>query len=137
MNADNFNFACIIAHADGTYSEYSDWNLMGSDYVAKCKDGRMHHYAVVYRVSDPGNDGGPAVRLYIDGAEAKFVKLSYPIVDIRTYFQNVSFAVGSQEMNNHPMQGWFDEVRYTARALAPSEFLTLRRPPKGLGLVIR
>ena len=88
----------------------------------------MHHYAVVYRVSDPGNDGDPAVRIYIDGQEAKTINLSYPIVDFGTYFQNVCFSLGAQELNNHPMQGWFDEVRYTARALSPSEFLRLRAP---------
>ena len=90
-----------------------------------------------WRRRDPGNDGGPAVRIYIDGNEARSINLTYPIVDFGTYFQGVAFVVGAQEVNNHPMQGWFDEVRYTARALAPAEFLTLRRPPKGLGLVIR
>ena len=128
MNVENFNFACIIAHADGTYSEHSAWNLMGDEYKARCKDGRMHHYAVVYRVSDPGNDGGPAVRIYIDGIDVKAINLSYPIIDFGTYFQSISFSLGAQEMNNHPMQGWFDEVRYTARALSPSEFLKLRAP---------
>ncbi len=128
MNSENFNFSCIMAHADGTYSEYSDWNLMGNDYKAKCKDGRMHHYAVVYRVSDSGNDGGPTVRFYIDGTEAKCLKPSYPMVDFGACFQSVAFALGAQELNNHPMQGWFDEVRYTARALSPSEFLRLRSP---------
>jgi hypothetical protein len=110
---------------------------MGNTYSAKCKDGLMHHYAVVYRVSDANNGGSPTVRLYIDHEEAYVFTLQGPIVDSGAYFKNVAFALGAQELNNHPMQGWFDEVRYTARALAPAEFLTLRRPHKGMEFIIR
>lgn len=137
MNTENFNIGCIVRKPDGTYADDSKWTLMGNTYSAKCKDGLMHHYAVVYRVSDANNGGNPTVRLYIDQEEGYVFTLQGPIVDSGAYFKNVAFALGAQELNNHPMQGWFDEVRYTARALAPVEFLTLRRPPKGLGLVIR
>ena len=129
---------CIVRDSvGGTNREHSVWNLMGSLYSAKCKDGLMHHYAVVYRVSDANNGGNPTVRLYIDREEGYVFTLQGPIVDSGACFKSVAFALGAQELNNHPMQGWFDEVRYTARALAPSEFLTLRRPPKGLGFFIR
>ena len=137
MNTENFNIGCIVRKPDGTYLDDNKWTIMGNAYSAKCKDGLMHHYAVVYRVSDANNGGNPTVRLYIDQEEGYVFTLQGPIVDSGAYFKNVAFALGAQELNNHPMQGWFDEVRYTARALAPSEFLTLRRPLKGLGLVIR
>jgi hypothetical protein len=137
MNTENFNIGCIVRKPDGTYLDDNKWTIMGNAYSAKCKDGLMHHYAVVYRVSDANNGGNPTVRLYIDHEEGYVFTLQGPIVDSGAYFKNAAFALGAQELNNHPMQGWFDEVRYTARALAPAEFLTLRRPPKGLGLVIR
>ena len=137
MNGETFNFGCIVQKPDGTYIDDSQWTLMGNMYSAKCKDGLMHHYAVVYRVSDANNGGNPTVRLYIDREEGKVLTLQGPIVDSGACFKSVAFALGAQELNNHPMQGWFDEVRYTARALAPSEFLTLRRPPKGLGFFIQ
>ena len=37
--------------------------------------------------------------------------------------RDVAFSLGGENLNNHPMQGWFDEVRYTARALDPEDFL--------------
>ena len=137
MNTENFNIGCIVRKPDGTYLDDNKWTIMGNAYSAKCKDGLMHHYAVVYRVSDANNGGSPTVRLYIDHEEGYVFTLQGPIVDSGAYFKNAAFALGAQELNNHPMQGWFDEVRYTARALAPSEFLTLRRPPKGLRFIIR
>lgn len=137
MNTENFNIGCIVRKPDGTYLDDNKWTIMGNAYSAKCKDGLMHHYAVVYRVSDANNGGSPTVRLYIDHEEEYVFTLQGPIVDSGAYFKNVAFALGAQELNNHPMQGWFDEVRYTARALAPAEFLKLRRPPQGLLFVIR
>jgi hypothetical protein len=137
MNTENFNIGCIVRKPDGTYLDDNKWTIMGNAYSAKCKDGLMHHYAVVYRVSDANNGGKPTVRLYIDREEGYKFGLAGPIVNFESYFKNAAFALGAQELNNHPMQGWFDEVRYTARALAPAEFLTLRRPPKGLRFIIR
>ena len=125
MNTSNFNFMCLIAKPDGTFADFSDWNEMGPLYRSMCNDGKMHHYAVVYRVSDPGNDNNPTVRFYIDRTEGMVYTLSAPIVDFGACYKDVAFVLGAQELNNHPMQGWFDEVRYTARALSPSEFLKL------------
>lgn len=39
---------------------------------------------------------------------------------------------------DQPMQGWFDEIRYTKRALQPSEFLVLQHKPfLGTTLIMR
>ena len=137
VNVENFNLGCVVLKPDGTYVDDAVWSQMGTIYKNKCKDGKMHHYAVVYRVSDANNGGNPTVRIYIDHEEALKRTLAGTLVDFGSYFHNVAFSLGSYDLNNHPMQGWFDEVRYTARALAPTEFLKLRRPHKGLGLVIR
>ncbi len=125
MNTSNFNFMCVIAKPDGTFDDTSTWNAMGPLYQSTCNDGKMHHYAVVYRVSAPENGNNPTVRFYIDRTEGKVHTLTAPLVDFGACYKDVAFALGSQELNNHPMQGWFDEVRYTARALSPSEFLKL------------
>jgi hypothetical protein len=47
----------------------------------------------------------------------------------------MAFAVGNN-LNDHPMQGWFDEIRYTTRALSPSEFLVLQ-PRPAIRVIIR
>ena len=108
---------------------------MKTAYQEKCDNGHLQHYAVVYRVADAGNNGSPTVRFFIDHEECETLTLPAPMVDFPACFNDsMAFAVGNN-LNDHPMQGWFDEVRYTARALAPAEFLKLRRPHKGLGFV--
>jgi len=136
MNATNFSYRVVTAYYDvdgGTnvFKSTSFERKMNKTYLQKCNDGRLHHYAVVYRVADAENGNKPTVRVYIDHAEAETFTMSAPMVDFPTFYQNVAFSVGTG-MNAHPMQGWYDEIRYTARALAPSEFLRLRRSPRGL-----
>ena len=96
MNTSNFNFMCVIAKPDGTFDDTSTWNAMGPLYQSTCNDGKMHHYAVVYRVSDPENGNNPTVRFYIDRTEGMAYTLSAPIVDFGAYYKDVAFVLGAQ-----------------------------------------
>ena len=84
---------------------------------------------MVYRVADAGNNGSPTVRFFIDHEECETLTLPAPMVDFPACFNDgMAFSVGGN-LNDHPMQGWFDEIRYTERALSPSEFLVLQHFP--------
>jgi hypothetical protein len=142
MNTTNFLFQATHGPVDGTYAQlkYADAvvGAMRTAYLEKCDNAHLHHYAVVYRVADAGNGGSPTVRFYIDHEECAALTLPAPIVDFPACFKDgMAFAVGNN-LNDHPMQGWFDEIRYTARALSPSEFLVLKRyAPRGTILILR
>ena len=140
MKTTNFNFQATCGPMDGTYQQWKSWDIapMRTAYLEKCVNRHLQHYAVVYRVSDADNDGSPTVRLYIDHEECAILTLPAPIVDFPACFKDdMAFAVGNN-LNDHPMQGWFDEIRYTARALQPSEFLFLKRyAPRGTILILR
>ena len=140
MKTTNFNFQATCGPMDGTYQQWKSWDIapMRTAYLEKCVNRHLQHYAVVYRVSDADNDGSPTVRLYIDHEECAILTLPAPIVDFPACFKDdMAFAVGNN-LNDHPMQGWFDEIRYTARALPPSEFLVLQhRPLVGLSVKLR
>lgn len=140
MKTTNFTFQATYGPVDRAYRSYkaSDIGLMKSAYLEKCNNGHLQHYAVVYRVADAGNNDSPTVRLYIDREECATLTLPAPIVDFPAYFRDgMAFAVGN-DLNDNPMQGWFDEIRYTTRALLPSEFLVLQhRPPPGLSVRLR
>ena len=121
MTSSDFNFYYVYKKADGSgFASVGNTEIMRSEYAARCNDGAMHHYAVVYRESDGGK---PTVRIYIDHAEAAVLELKGSLVDSASLMKNVAFSLGGENLNNHPMQGWFDEVRYTARALDPEDFL--------------
>lgn len=121
MDRFDFNLYCVVDKADGSgFAKCEYWNIMRSEYADRCNDGAMHHYAVVYRESDGGK---PKIRIYIDHVEAKVLELDGPLVDCPSLMRDVAFSLGGENLNNHPMQGWFDEVRYTARALDPEDFL--------------
>lgn len=140
MNTTNFLFQATHGPVDGQYKQlpYAPLAGMKTAFLEKCDNDHLQHYAVVYRVADAGNDGSPTVRLYIDREECATVTLPAPIVDFLSCFKDgMAFAVGNG-LNDHPMQGWFDEIRYTARALPPSEFLVLKRyAPRGTILILR
>lgn len=137
MQTTNFAFNAVCGNQGNGFSTPSYFNLMKNAYLQKCNDGRMHHYAVVYRTADTGNDGKPTVRLYIDHEEITALTLDAPLVDFASSHRNIAFAVGN-DLNDHPMQGWFDEIRYTARALDPEDFLRLQhRPTVGMKIIYR
>ena len=140
MNTMNFVFEATYGPVDGQYKllPYATLAGMKAAFLEKCDNAYLQHYAVVYRVADAGNGGSPTVRLFIDHEECAAMTLPAPIVDFPACFKDgMAFAVGNN-LNDHPMQGWFDEIRYTARALDPSEFLVLKRyAPRGTVLILR
>ena len=140
MKTTNFNFQATCGPMDGTYQQWKSWDIapMRTAYLEKCVNEHLQHYAVVYRVADASTNNLPTVRFYIDHEECAILTLPAPIVDFPACFKDdMAFAVGNN-LNDHPMQGWFDEIRYTARALPPSEFLVLQhRPLVGLSVKLR
>ena len=135
----SFVLNVIVGPVDGAYQQKS-YAVPGmkTAYQEKCSNEHLQHYAVVYRVADVGNNGNPTMRFYIDHEECETLTLPAPIVDFPACFKDgMAFAVGNN-LNDHPMQGWFDEIRYTTRALSPSEFLVLQhRPVVGLSVKLR
>ena len=135
----SFVLNVIVGPIDGAYEQKS-YAVPGmkAAYQEKCSNEHLQHYAVVYRVADASTNNCPTVRFYIDHEECETLTLPAPIVDFPAFFKDgMAFAVGNN-LNDHPMQGWFDEIRYTTRALSPSEFLVLQhRPIVGLSIVLR
>ncbi len=135
----SFVLNVIVGPIDGAYEQKS-YAVPGmkAAYQEKCSNEHLQHYAVVYRVADVSTNNCPTVRFYIDHEECETLTLPAPIVDFPAFFKDgMAFAVGNN-LNDHPMQGWFDEIRYTTRALSPSEFLVLQhRPIVGLSIVLR
>ena len=135
----SFVLNVIVGPIDGAYQQKS-YAVPGmkAAYQEKCSNEHLQHYAVVYRVADASTNNCPTVRFYIDHEECETLTLPAPIVDFPAFFKDgMAFAVGNN-LNDHPMQGWFDEIRYTTRALSPSEFLVLQhRPIVGLSIVLR
>ena len=135
----SFVLNVIVGPIDGAYKQKS-YAVPGmkAAYQEKCSNEHLQHYAVVYRVADASTNNCPTVRFYIDHEECETLTLPAPIVDFPAFFKDgMAFAVGNN-LNDHPMQGWFDEIRYTTRALSPSEFLVLQhRPIVGLSIVLR
>jgi hypothetical protein len=139
MKESSFVLNVIVGPIDGAYKQKS-YAVPGmkTAYQEKCNNEHLQHYAVVYRVADADNNGSPTVCFFIDHEECETLTLPAPIVDFPACFKDgMAFAVGNN-LNDHPMQGWFDEIRYTTRALSPSEFLVLQhRPIVGLSIVVR
>ena len=126
-------------YVDGAY-QLKSYGVPGmkTAYQEKCVNRHLQHYAVVYRVADADNEDRPTVRFFIGHEECETLTLPAPMVDFPACFNDsMAFAVGNN-LNDHPMQGWFDEIRYTTRALSPSEFLVMQhRPIVGLSIVLR
>jgi hypothetical protein len=128
MKTLGFTFQVVVGPVDGVYQQKS-YAVPGmkTAYQEKCNNEHLQHYAVVYRVADASTNNCPTVRFYIDHEECEVLTLPAPIVDFPVCFKDgMAFSVGGN-LNDHPMQGWFDEIRYTERALQPSEFLVLKR----------
>ena len=139
MKASSFVLNVVVGPVDGAYQQKS-YAVPGmkTAYQEKCNNEHLQHYAVVYRVADAGNNGRPTMRFFIDHEECETLTLPAPIVDFPACFKDgMAFSVGGN-LNDHPMQGWFDEIRYTERALPPSEFLVLKRyAPRASILILR
>ena len=139
MKALSFVLNVTIGPVDGAYQQKS-YAVPGmkTAYQEKCVNRHLQHYAVVYRVADADNEDRPTVRFFIGHEECETLTLPAPIVDFPACFKDgMAFSVGGN-LNDHPMQGWFDEIRYTEHALPPSEFLVLKRyAPRGTLLILR
>ncbi len=139
IKASSFTFNVIVGPVDGAYQQKA-YAVPGmkTSYLEKCVNEHLQHYAVVYRVADAANNGNPTVRFFIGHEECETLTLPAPIVDFPACFKDgMAFSVGNN-LNDPPMQGWFDEIRYTERALPPSEFLFLKRyAPRGIILILR
>ena len=139
MKSLGFTFQVVVGPVDGAY-QLKSYGVPGmkTAYQEKCVNRHLQHYAVVYRVADADNEDRPTVRFFIGHEECETLTLPAPIVDFPACFKDgMAFSVGGN-LNDHPMQGWFDEIRYTERALPPSEFLVLKRyAPRGTVIILR
>ena len=104
----------------GTYmSSTTTTNLFGA-----INDGRWRHYAAVY---DPSKTGPGILSLYVDGVVASNSTTvanqgAIALADTTLYFQRVNYNGSTSD----PFFGPFDDVRITAGALTPDQFLTTR-----------
>ena len=94
-------------------------------------DGRWHHVALVY---DDETAYSEPVRLYLDGQPcARTVNDSL----CPTRLLSGPLYLGSRADASYRFAGELDDVRITARALAPSEFMQRHSGPKGSLIVVR
>ena len=100
-------------------------------------DGRWRHFALVY---DPSRTGADIVRLYIDGVRAPtdFTEASqgpFALADAVLHMMRRSAGKVSRTADL-PYCGSFDDVRITAGALTPDQFLSARSalPPSLVAL---
>lgn len=92
-------------------------------------DNAWHHIAAVY------DDAKMLFTGYVDGAPVATVQLSSPYkprssADWRFYCIGYGFG-------NYGFEGLVDEVRLSRAALEPADFLSFKRPPSGLMLILR
>ncbi|MGI5869390.1 MAG: LamG-like jellyroll fold domain-containing protein [Kiritimatiellia bacterium] len=83
-------------------------------------DGRWHHVAVVY---DPATPGENMIRLYLDGVRAPGVASSASPIVLK---DGILYFTRRADTQNLPFYGSLDDVRITAGALAPGQFLPQR-----------
>lgn len=98
-----------------------------------CADGRWHHVALVY---DKAAVYTNPVRLYVDG---RLGTVANPAHDSRREMKlnSSDWYIGSRGDAQIKYQGELDDIRITARALSPSEFLQRRSGPKGMLIIIK
>lgn len=92
------------------------------------KDGRWHHYAIVY------DDAAMSFTVYYDRQEViafSCTKPYTPAVDS----SNATYMIG-HGLNNCGFMGLVDEVRLSRRALVPEEFLNFDNNGNGPGLLL-
>ena len=87
-------------------------------------DGKWRHYAVVY---DPKKTGKDIMQLYIDGIAASNSTTdvnqgAIALLDETLYFQRINI----NDSKGSPYIGSFDDVRITAGALTPDQFMASR-----------
>ena len=95
-----------------------------TDRFGAINDGRWRHYAAVY---DPSKTGPGILSLYVDGVVASNLTTvanqgAIALADTTLYFQRVNYNGTA----SNPFFGPFDDVRITAGALTPDQFLASR-----------
>ena len=101
-----------IAHYNGQNYARVDKNFL--------KDDKWHHFAVVY------DDSALTFRLYVDYVlkDERTVTARY-----RPLYKNCHVWIGDGgKVNLSGFEGWIDEVRYTRKALSPSQFIRFMSP---------
>ena len=96
------------------------------------RDDKWHHAAVVYDESNRRMSG------YIDGNE--MVHIDFPegrSFAPRTKIETAREYVVADDAVRKGFYGLVDEVRLVRRALSPSEFISFKRPPSGLMLLVK
>lgn len=101
--------------------------LAGTDYYGgtTVDDGQTHHFALVFERSGGSAAGTGAARLFIDGC------LDYLMDNIPPTHMDADegFQIGRRQ--DSPFQGYLDHIRFSDRALGPSEFLNAALAPAG------
>ena len=95
-----------------------------TDLFGAINDGRWRHYAAVY---DPSKTGPGILSLYVDGVVASNLTTvanqgAIALADTTLHFQRVNYNGTA----SNPFFGPFDDVRITAGALTPDQFLASR-----------
>ena len=88
-------------------------------------DGKWRHYAIVY---DPSKTGAGIVTLYVDGVAAPTTadnasQTAFALLDAKLYIARRDIGSGR---GGAPFYGSIDDVRITAGALTPDQFLPSR-----------
>ena len=91
------------------------------------KDGRWHHFALVY------DDATYEFRLYVDH-ELKDTQVMPEAYRPGDGFSDIWFASGGK-LNRSSFEGWIDEVRMTRKALSPEQFISFRSLPGTLIII--
>lgn len=137
----NLNGGCFCATLNEGGSGFLSgaFNLLSKDVTSyasrKSKsnyaDGRWHHVALVYDGDDPYV---APMRMYVDGVPADWIGY-----DSRRPMQPGSAALflGLRNDAEFKYVGELDDVRITARALTPAEFLKRRSGPRGMVVIVR
>ena len=106
------------------------------DWTTGVADGKWHHYAIVY---DSEINGEDVVRLYKDGVAQTGKRAgSGSHTSIGTpHPRSQRLYIGSRNNDSLKFVGELDDIRITAAALEPSQFLARRSMPKGLAITLR
>ena len=120
-----------------TAEEGVEWNTLSLPSGVNLGDGRWHHVAAVYStyVDDAGVEQTKTT-LYADHKEGgNRVRPGHlPFLSSNSPRPRLSLGCGASGTR---MNALFDEVRVTARALKPAEFLSMSRLPRGMMLIVR
>ena len=136
---------CRIAFTEGTFgppnveSEGVFWDTLSFTKTGKnLLDNRWHHLAYVFSVetNESTQVESTYVTLYVDRQQmARHVYAGHlPFRSMHSPFPRFSIGLGASDQRVH---GCFDELRITARALAPEEFMTTTNLPRGMMLIVR